>query len=203
MGCIRNQWGIGACFLCVCFGIGDECLQDWMEQARDPMSGMRQRMRRGPSSACCFQWFFGSASSKNSKIDSGCFALAILPVAMKKGFHERKESLPLLANNYPSLSSRGVRWLGGRWLAGSLVASLAQKAKGKKRGVRKGRINQSVVSWCFSEHWSVEETRARHEAWLQEYRTDRFQALAGPEKYANLCHLRNTGGRSPFHQGFQ
>ena len=27
-----------------------------------------------------------------------------------------------------------------------------------KRGVKKGRIKQSVVSWCFANHWSVEET---------------------------------------------
>ena len=27
-----------------------------------------------------------------------------------------------------------------------------------KRGVTKGRVKQSVVSWCFAEHWSVEET---------------------------------------------
>ena len=27
-------WGLLT--FCVCFGIGDECLQDWMEQARDP-----------------------------------------------------------------------------------------------------------------------------------------------------------------------
>ena len=27
-------WGLLS--FCVCFGIGDECLQDWMEQARDP-----------------------------------------------------------------------------------------------------------------------------------------------------------------------
>lgn len=26
------------------------------------------------------------------------------------------------------------------------------------RGVKNGRINQSVVSWCFASHWSVEET---------------------------------------------
>ena len=26
------------------------------------------------------------------------------------------------------------------------------------RGVKNGRINQSVVSWCFADHWSVEET---------------------------------------------
>ena len=27
----------------------------------------------------------------------------------------------------------------------------------KKGGVRKGRINQSVVSWCFAEYWSTDK----------------------------------------------
>ncbi|MDE0820245.1 MAG: TIM barrel protein [Opitutales bacterium] len=27
----------------------------------------------------------------------------------------------------------------------------------KGRGVKKGRINQSVVSWCFADHWSTEK----------------------------------------------
>ena len=28
----------------------------------------------------------------------------------------------------------------------------------QSRGVKRGRINQSVVSWCFANHWSVDET---------------------------------------------
>ena len=30
----RFPWGL--LVFCVCFGIGDECLQDWLDQARDP-----------------------------------------------------------------------------------------------------------------------------------------------------------------------
>ena len=41
-------------------------------------------------------------------------------------------------------------------LNGSAVSSFAQE--GKQRGVRIGRLKQSVVSWCFADHWSVEET---------------------------------------------
>jgi hydroxypyruvate isomerase len=45
-------------------------------------------------------------------------------------------------------------------VAGSVAgpAILSGAKKPKKAGVRKGRINQSVVSWCFAKHWSVEET---------------------------------------------
>ena len=37
----------------------------------------------------------------------------------------------------------------------------AAKPKGdrkKQQGVTNGRINQSIVHWCFSEHWDVEQT---------------------------------------------
>ena len=45
-------------------------------------------------------------------------------------------------------------------VASSLPISSGQAAgqDAVKRGVSKGRINQSVVSWCFANHWSVEET---------------------------------------------
>ena len=45
-------------------------------------------------------------------------------------------------------------------VASSLPVSSGQAAgqDAVKRGVSKGRINQSVVSWCFANHWSVEET---------------------------------------------
>ena len=80
---------------------------------------------------------------------------------MKKEFMNEKRSLPSYSNE--SLTRRSLfkgvtAGLVAGGLAGSPVTGLAQKAKSKKKGVRKGRINQSVVSWCFSEHWSVEET---------------------------------------------
>ena len=38
------------------------------------------------------------------------------------------------------------------------AASSKESKEEKKRGVSKGRIKQSVVSWCFADHWSVQET---------------------------------------------
>lgn len=40
------------------------------------------------------------------------------------------------------------------------VTHAARPIRGRRKGpiVRNGRINQSVVQWCFAEHWSVEET---------------------------------------------
>ena len=46
-------------------------------------------------------------------------------------------------------------------VAGSAaISDAARPARRRKRGpvVTNGRINQSVVQWCFAEHWSVEET---------------------------------------------
>ena len=40
----------------------------------------------------------------------------------------------------------------------AINGSVGGSKTGEKRGVRKGRINQSVVSWCFADHWSVTET---------------------------------------------
>ena len=40
----------------------------------------------------------------------------------------------------------------------SVSGILGEPSPGARRGVRKGRINQSVVSWCFADHWSVHET---------------------------------------------
>ena len=40
----------------------------------------------------------------------------------------------------------------------AITGKVGGSKSGEKRGVRKGRINQSVVSWCFADHWSVTET---------------------------------------------
>ena len=64
--------------------------------------------------------------------------------------------------NQPSLTRRSLfKGLGAgvtlSAFSGPAVSSKESK-EGKKRGVSKGRIKQSVVSWCFADHWSVEET---------------------------------------------
>jgi len=39
------------------------------------------------------------------------------------------------------------------------AATLPATSQAKEgRGVKKGRINQSVVSWCFAKHWSLDKT---------------------------------------------
>ena len=74
-----------------------------------------------------------------------------------------KQSSPPITQD--GLGRRGVI----KGAAGLVVAGLAaaevgnaappdvKKRKPKAIGVKKGRINQSVVSWCFSKYWSTEE----------------------------------------------
>ena len=63
--------------------------------------------------------------------------------------------------NVTTSSRRGLfKSLGAGLAIGAISTNKAHGlgAGSQKRGVLKGRINQSVVSWCFSEYWSVEET---------------------------------------------
>ena len=56
---------------------------------------------------------------------------------------------------------RGLfKGLGAGVALGALNGSVAfgDSPEGNKRGVRNGRLKQSVVSWCFADYWSVEET---------------------------------------------
>ena len=49
--------------------------------------------------------------------------------------------------------------LAGGLAAGGVSAAPPDVKKSRRTvGVRNGRINQSVVSWCFADHWSVEKT---------------------------------------------
>ena len=77
-GALESVGGfLGLAFFCVCFGIGDECLQDWMEQAGIPMSGAAADAT-GLHWPVAFNGFW--AGSRTRKLIRGCFALAILPV---------------------------------------------------------------------------------------------------------------------------
>ena len=39
-----------------------------------------------------------------------------------------------------------------------LSSGCGAESGSRARGIKNGRINQSVVSWCYADHWSVEET---------------------------------------------
>ena len=43
----------------------------------------------------------------------------------------------------------------GAGMLGGVAPSLLGK---NRRGINNGRLKQSVVSWCFANHWSLEET---------------------------------------------
>jgi len=48
----------------------------------------------------------------------------------------------------------------GASVLGSGLPHLGAQSRKKKAGVKNGRLKQSVVSWCFANHWSLEETCA-------------------------------------------
>ncbi|GAB4141687.1 MAG: TIM barrel protein [Planctomycetaceae bacterium] len=63
----------------------------------------------------------------------------------------------------PNLSRRHILktaagTLAGTALLGQQTVANAKPAKRKSKGVVNGRIQQSVVGWCFAKHWSPEKT---------------------------------------------
>ena len=80
---------------------------------------------------------------------------------MKKKAYTSKTTADSISRR--SLFKGATAGLIGSGLAGcsakvAVSGSVGEAKSGEKRGVRKGRINQSVVSWCFADHWSVQET---------------------------------------------
>jgi len=87
-------------------------------------------------------------------------------LGVKNGEMKKKTTPSLKANE--SISRRALfkgatAGLIGGGLAGcsskvAISGNVGEPGSEEKRGVQKGRINQSVVSWCFKDHWSVQET---------------------------------------------
>lgn len=73
-----------------------------------------------------------------------------------------------------------------------------------KRGVTKGRIKQSVVSWCFADHWSVEETcRQAKRLGCQSIELIDSESWPTLEKYGLTCAISGIPVEGkPFIKGF-
>ena len=76
---------------------------------------------------------------------------------------------------------------GGIW--GGQTAALLGK---KQAGVTRGRLKQSVVSWCFADHWSLDET-CRHARDLNCASVE----LVSPKKWKTLQKYGLTCAISP------
>ena len=73
----------------------------------------------------------------------------------------------------------------------------------QSRGVKRGRINQSVVSWCFANHWSVDETVGRLKIGLQKCRIAFIETLGKLKKYGLTCAISGIPVEGkPFIKGF-
>jgi len=88
--------------------------------------------------------------------------------------------------------------------AGAASVALASCAKRPKQAATKGRINQSVVHWCFSEHWDVEKA-----CQIAKQLGCKSVELVGPQdwptlkKYALTCAIAPNGlPDPPFVKGF-
>ncbi len=73
-----------------------------------------------------------------------------------------------------------------------------------QRGVTKGRIKQSVVSWCFANHWSVEETcRQAKRLGCQSIELIDSESWPTLEKYGLTCAISGIPVEGkPFIKGF-
>jgi len=69
----------------------------------------------------------------------------------------------------------------------------AKNAK-KKAGVSKGRINQSIVQWCFGDHWKLEETCK-----VAKDLGAKSIELVGPEDWPTLKKYGLTCALAPSH----
>lgn len=79
---------------------------------------------------------------------------------------------------------------------GSLAISGVARAEDNKKGraVTNGRINQSIVQWCFADHWSVEET-----AKVAVQLGCKSIELIGPEDWPTLKKYGLTCALAPSH----
>ena len=75
----------------------------------------------------------------------------------------------------------------------------------KKGGVRKGRINQSVVSWCFAEYWSTDKMcRVAKDLGCKSIELispDEFPTLK--KHGTHLCYHSYRHGRTSFRTGLE
>lgn len=59
---------------------------------------------------------------------------------------------------HDSISRRNLLKTAAGIAAGSALAGSAIEAGEAKKAVTKGRLKQSIVHWCFQDHWTVEKT---------------------------------------------
>jgi hydroxypyruvate isomerase len=90
-------------------------------------------------------------------------------------------------------------------LVGAAMATQEQTGIGAEKVVKNGRIRQSVVQWCFGEHWSVEETIKIAKGLgcesVELIAPEHFPTL---KKYGMECAIGSIdmGEKPPFVEGF-
>jgi hydroxypyruvate isomerase len=74
---------------------------------------------------------------------------------------EEKTEFPSAKVTRRNLLKGTVAGIAGAGIFGTSSTHLIGKTPQKSQGVVRGNLKQSVVSWCFSKHWSLDET-CRH-----------------------------------------
>ncbi|NQT85080.1 TIM barrel protein [bacterium] len=96
----------------------------------------------------------------------------------------------------------GAAAVGAFGLAG---AARAEKAKRKPRAVTSGRINQSIVYWCFEEYWDVEKAcQVAKQLGCKSVELVEPESWPTLKKYGIVCaltpsHLFVRGVNNPLH----
>ena len=71
---------------------------------------------------------------------------------------KKKESLPCTGISRRGLLKNTIAGFAGAVTLGGLSNQAHAQPQGTQATPLKGRIKQSVVSWCFANHWTLEET---------------------------------------------
>jgi len=90
-------------------------------------------------------------------------------------------------------------------LVGAAMATKQRSVGAAEKVVQKGRIRQSVVQWCFGEHWSVEETiKIAKELGCESVELIAPEHFPTLKKFGMECAIGSIdmGGKPPFVEGF-
>ena len=90
-------------------------------------------------------------------------------------------------------------------LVGAAMATQQRDGLAAEKVVKKGRIRQSVVQWCFGEHWSVEETiKIAKDLGCESVELIAPEHFPTLKKYGLKCAIGSIdmGAKPPFVEGF-
>ena len=100
------------------------------------------------------------------------------------------------------INRRNVMQMVGAGVAGLALGSCAEKSGGK--AATKGRINQSIVNWCFAPHWELEKMcQIANQLGCKSIELTNPEHWPTLKKHNLICAIANSGMPDPpFVKGF-